>query len=73
MPHGKSREGICTISAKVEQNLRDELDRIRAKLGLETRSDVVKRALTQYVQRFKNIKTIRTRENNGVYQRKKSI
>ncbi|MCK5560256.1 MAG: ribbon-helix-helix protein, CopG family [Thermoplasmata archaeon] len=47
--HGKSRVGVVTISAKVEKELRDKLDKIKTKLNLKNRSEVVRLAIKSFV------------------------
>jgi metal-responsive CopG/Arc/MetJ family transcriptional regulator len=47
--HGLSRKDICTVSAKVDVDLRDKLDEIKTKLNLKNRSEVLRLAIEAYI------------------------
>lgn len=50
--HGLSRKGICTISAKVDQEVKDKLDEIKNKLKLKNRSEVLRLAVKAYISNW---------------------
>ncbi len=50
--HSLSRKGICTISAKVDSEVREKLDEIKNKLNLNTRSEVVRLAIKAYTSKW---------------------
>ena len=47
--HGKSRKGICTVSAKVDLKTKEKLDEIKVKLKLKNRSEVLRLAIEAYL------------------------
>ena len=47
--HGLSRNGICTISAKVKLDIRDRLDEIKKKMNLKNRSEVLRLAIKSFI------------------------
>ena len=50
--HGLSRKGICTISAKVDQEVKDKLDEIKNKLKLKNRSEVLRLAVKAFISNW---------------------
>lgn len=68
MSHGKSPPGIETISAKVPRRIRIELDTITERLNLNNRSDTIKLALNEFIdkQRKKEIDEDNTNEFNKI-------
>ncbi|MCK5561219.1 MAG: ribbon-helix-helix protein, CopG family [Thermoplasmata archaeon] len=46
---GRSKKGLVTVSAKVEEKLRNELDEIKTQLNLKNRSEAVKLAIKAYI------------------------
>ena len=53
MPHGKPRKGIMVVSAKIDKDLQEILDRIVKKEGYENRSVLIRKAIFEYIKKYK--------------------
>ena len=53
MPHGKPRKGITVVTAKIDEELQKELDRIVEEKDFKNRSDLIRKAIIEYITKFK--------------------